>query len=125
MVVFPKQCSKHLFSELPFMATEKILMEAVNRGVGRQEAHEIIKEHSLCAGKIIKEDGEENDLLRRLSEDVRLPFSFSELQLILENQKDFVGRAPQQTEEYLNEIVYPLLERYKAELDFYDSTLTV
>lgn len=125
MVVFPKQCSRHLISELPFMATEKILMEAVNRGIGRQEAHEIIKEHSLSAGKIIKEDGEDNDLLRRLAEDDRLPFSFSELQSILENQQDFVGRAPQQTEEYLNETVYPLLERYKSELDYYDSTLIV
>jgi adenylosuccinate lyase len=125
MVVFPKQSIRHLLSELPFMATEKILMQAVNRGVSRQDAHEIIKEHSVAAGKIIKEEGKENDLLKRLADDSRLPFSFDELKAILDHQQGFVGRAPQQTEEYLNETVYPLLERYKDELEYYDSTLTV
>lgn len=125
MVVFPSQAARHILAELPFMATEKILMEAVNRGMSRQEAHEVIKEHSVAAGKIVKEQGKENDLLQRLANDQRIPFSLAELQNLLGDQQSFIGRAPEQTEEYLAETVNPLLDRYKGEFDFYDATLTV
>lgn len=125
MVVFPKQSARHLLAELPFMSTEKILMEGVSRGMSRQEMHEIIKEHSIAAGKNVKEEGRENDLLDRLSSDPRVPFSLKELQGLLVDQQSFVGRAPEQTEEYLAEVVYPLLEKYKGEIDNYDATLTV
>ncbi len=125
MVVFPKQAARHLLAELPFMATEKILMEAVSRGMSRQEMHEVIKEHAVAAGKNVKEEGKENDLLERLTKDPRVPFSFKELRDLLGDQQSFVGRAPEQTEEYLAEVVYPLLERYRGEFDNYDATLTV
>ena len=68
MVVFPAQIKKHLLSELPFMATEKILMSAVEKGESRQEMHESIKAHSLAAGKAVKVDGVANDLLQRLAD---------------------------------------------------------
>ncbi len=125
MVVFPNQSARHLLAELPFMATEKILMSAVKRGMSRQDAHEVIKEHSIAAGRVIKEQGKENDLLQRLADDNRIPFSFNELQAMLGDQQGFVGRAPEQTEEFLTETVYPLLDRYKDEIDYFDATLTV
>lgn len=125
MVVFPNQSAKHLLAELPFMATEKILMAAVNKGMSRQDAHEVIKEHSVAAGRVIKEEGKENDLLQRLAGDNRIPFSLAELQTMLGDQLSFIGRAPEQTEEYLLEIVTPLLERYKGQIDYYDAALTV
>lgn len=125
MVVFPKQAARHILAELPFMSTEKILMEAVSRSMSRQEMHEVIKEHAMAAGKNVKEEGKENDLLERLAKDPRVPFSFKELQDLLGDQQSFVGRAPEQTEEYLAEVVYPLLERYRGEFDNYDATLTV
>jgi len=125
MVVFPKQASRHIMAELPFMATEKILMEAVNRGMSRQDIHEIVKEHSIAAGRTVKEQGRDNDLMQRLADDDRVPFSIKELQDIIADQNGFVGRAPEQTEEYLKETVYPLLERYEGQFGTQDSILTV
>ena len=112
-------------AELPFMATEKILMEAVNRGMSRQDIHEIVKEHSIAAGRTVKEQGRDNDLMQRLADDDRVPFSIKELQDIIADQNGFVGRAPEQTEEYLKETVYPLLERYEGQFGTQDSILTV
>jgi adenylosuccinate lyase len=83
MVVFPKQIEKHLFQELPFMATEKILMAGVEKGGSRQELHSIIKLHSLAAGKIVKEEGKDNDLLQRLAADDSIPFTLSDLESII------------------------------------------
>lgn len=125
MVVFPKQIERHLRMELPFMSTEIILMEAVEKGESRQEMHEVIKEHSLAAGRIVKEEGLDNDLLERLGEDDRIPFSTEELNGIVGESARFTGRATEQTEEYLNEVVYPLLDRYKDEMEEIDSTLNV
>jgi len=125
MVVFPKQASRHILAELPFMATEKILMEAVNRGMSRQDIHEIVKEHAVAAGRAVKEQGEDNDLMRRLADDDRVPFSFDELEEIIGDQSGFVGRAPEQTEEYLKETVYPLLDRYEGQFGTQDSIITV
>ncbi len=114
MVVYPSQIEKHLLAELPFMATEKILMEAVARGESRQEMHEIIKEHSLASGKVVKEEGKDNDLLVRLGDDRRVPFTHPELVAMISDYSQFTGRAAQQTEEYLAEEVAPLLEKYKS-----------
>jgi adenylosuccinate lyase len=125
MVVYPQQASKHIESELPFMATEKILMEAVSRGMSRQDIHEIVKEHSVAAGKAVKLEGRENDLLERLADDPRVPFSLAELLEILGNQHNFVGRARQQTEEYLEEIVMPLLEKHKDQIGLQDASIIV
>ncbi len=125
MVVYPNQINKSLNAELPFMATEKILMEAVEKGESRQEMHEIIKIHSVAAGKIVKDQAGENDLLHRLGDDDRIPFSREELQAMTADLLQFTGRAEQQTEEYLNEIVYPLLEANKDKIQTVDSSLSV
>ena len=125
MVVFPKQIEKYLLQELPFMATEKILMAGVEKGKSRQELHEIIKMHSLAAGKIVKEDGKDNDLLQRLADDDAIPFTKSELEGMIGNFQQFTGRASEQTEEYLNEVVLPRLNPYKNILGKVDAELSV
>jgi len=109
MVVFPEQIRRHLLAELPFMATEKILMEAVAKGKSRQEMHEVIREHSFAAGRVVKEEGLDNDLLHRLGEDQRIPLTLAELQAMVNDYQQFTGRARQQTEEFLAEVVTPLL----------------
>ena len=125
MVVFPAQIKRHLMAELPFMATEKILMEAVKKGESRQEMHEIVKEHSLAAGKVVKELGRENDLFVRLAEDDRIPFSLPELEDMVSDYSQFTGRAQEQTEEFLTEVVNPLLERNAAHMKTIDASLMV
>lgn len=125
MVVFPKQIDRHLNQELPFMATEKILMECVEKGKSRQEMHEVVKVHSVEAGKIVKQEGKNNDLLERLGNDDDIPFSSDELKNLIGNSKQFIGRAEEQTEEYLNEVVEPRLKEYSGLLGEMDSSLSV
>ncbi len=125
MVVFPKQIERHLRMELPFMVTEKILMVAVEKGESRQEMHEIVKEHSLAAGKIVKEEGLDNDLLQRLADDVRLPFSLEALQDLVGDYSQFTGRASAQTDEYILEVIVPLLAARESQMGEVDSSLSV
>jgi len=125
MVVYPEQIYRHLRAELPFMSTEKILMEAVEKGKSRQEMHELVKVHSIDAGKVVKNNGLDNDLLQRLGNDERIPFTTDELEHMTEDMLQFTGRAVQQTEEYLQEIVYPLLENNKDTFVAVDSALNV
>jgi adenylosuccinate lyase len=125
MVVFPAQIKKHLVAELPFMATEKILMEAVKRGESRQEMHEVIKEHSLAAGKVVKEQGQENDLFARLAGDDRVPFSLQELEAMVSDYSQFTGRAKEQTEEFILEVVSPLMEKNSGQMKKIDASLAV
>jgi adenylosuccinate lyase len=125
MVVYPKQIKRHLMRELPFMSTEKILMACVERGKSRQEMHEVVREHSLAAGLNVKENGKENDLLQRLAEDQRVPFSLAELEEMICDFSQFTGRAEQQTEDYLEEIVEPVLDRYSELIDSTDASLNV
>jgi len=125
MVVYPNQIEKHLKEELPFMATENILMAAVERGCSRQEMHEVIKEHSVEAGKLVKNEAESNDLIERLAQDARVPFSREELLAMMTNYAEFTGRACQQTEEFLNEHIYPLLNEHKDSIRQIDSSLNV
>jgi adenylosuccinate lyase len=125
MVVFPKQIEKHLLQELPFMATEKILMAGVEKGRSRQELHEIIKTHSLAAGKVVKEEGKDNDLLQRLAADNGIPFTLPELESMVSNFQQFTGRAREQTEEYLVEVVLPRLKPYKNIIGKVDGELSV
>jgi len=125
MVVYPKQIEKQLKSELPFMATEKILMAAVERGKSRQEMHEIVKEHSVAAGRNVKELGGENDLLARLAADDSIPFTLSELDEMVSDFSSFTGRAEQQVDEYLAEVVIPLLDNNKEFMNEIDATLNV
>lgn len=125
MVVFPAQIKKYLMAELPFMATEKILMEAVEKGESRQEMHEVVKEHSLAAGKVVKEEGGNNDLFARLADDERIPFSSEELEEMVSDYSQFTGRAKEQTEDFLAEIVKPLLEANANRIGAMDSSLAV
>lgn len=125
MVVYPKQTERHLRSELPFMSTEKILMEAVERGESRQEMHELIKDHSVASGKVVKEEGLENDLLIRLAEDERIPFDHAELQALIGDYQQFTGRAAEQTTEFLQEIVYPILQENANSIGDFDASLSV
>jgi adenylosuccinate lyase len=125
MVVYPKQIEKHLRAELPFMATEKILMACVGLGESRQEMHEVIREHSVAAGLAVKEEGLDNDLLLRLAKDKRVPYSLDELEELVGNHQEFTGRASQQTEEFLAEVVAPVLEQHKDLLGGVDASLKV
>jgi adenylosuccinate lyase len=112
LVVYPKVIAKHLESELPFMATENIMMDAVKRGADRQKLHERIRVHSMAASKIIKEEGGRNDLLERIAADPAFGVSMEELNHIVSPEK-YVGRAPQQTEEFISGTVNPVLEKYR------------
>jgi len=125
MVVFPKQIERQLLQELPFMATEKILMAGVEKGKSRQELHEVIKIHSLAAGKVVKEEGKENDLLQRLANDTEIPFTADELEDMIGDFQQFTGRAEKQTEEYLTVFVQPRLKPYKDILGKVDAELSV
>lgn len=125
MVVFPKQIERHLRMELPFMSTEKILMEAVEKGESRQEMHEVVKEHSLAAGKVVKEEGLDNDLLQRLADDKRIPFSYEDLMDLVGDYSQFTGRASAQTDEYILEVVVPLLAARESQMGEVDSSLSV
>lgn len=117
LVVHPKVIAKHLNEELPFMATENILMAAVRAGGDRQTLHENIRVHSLAAGARIKEEGLSNDLLDRIAADPAFASVKDTLGDILDVDK-FVGRAPEQVDEFLNEVVKPALKERKGKVDF-------
>jgi adenylosuccinate lyase len=125
MVVYPKQVERYLRTELPFMSTEKILMACVEKGESRQDMHEVIREHSVAAGLAVKEQGVENDLLTRLAADQRIPFDQTALEGMISNYQEFTGRAAEQTDEFLGEVVAPLLVRYQDMIGDIDSTLKV
>jgi adenylosuccinate lyase len=111
LVVYPKVIAQHLFRELPFMATENIMMDAAKRGADRQQLHERIRVHSMAASKVVKEEGGENDLLSRIANDPIFGVTLNELQAIVSPEK-YVGRAPQQTEEFISEVVGPAIQQY-------------
>lgn len=115
LVVYPKVIESHLMKELPFMATEMILMDAVKAGGDRQELHERIRVHSMAAGKVVKEEGLENDLLERIAEDDMFPMNMEQLKAIM-SPINFVGRAPNQTAEFFSECIDPILEAEKDAL---------
>ena len=112
LVVYPKVIEKHLRAELPFMATENIMMDAVKRGGDRQELHERIRQHSMEAGRVVKMEGGENDLLDRIAADPAFGVTREELEKHM-NPADFVGCAPMQVENFLHEQVQPVLEKYQ------------
>ena len=111
LVVYPKVIEQHLRRELPFMATENIMMDAAKRGADRQELHEHVRVHSMAASKVIKEEGGENDLLERNANDPIFGVTLDELKGIVDPHK-YVGRAPRQTEIFLHDVVKPILDRY-------------
>ena len=112
LVVYPKVIEQRLRKELPFMATENIMMDAVKAGGDRQELHEKIRQHSMAASRVVKEEGGENDLLERIANDKSFGVTLEELEAILQPSK-YVGRAPQQTTDFLNEVVYPAIAPYE------------
>lgn len=109
LVVYPRVIQRNLEAELPFMATENILMAAVAAGGDRQELHERIRRHSQAAAAMVKQQGAPNDLLERLAEDPA--FASMDFDAALRPEK-FIGRAPQQVDEFLNEVLEPLLAKY-------------
>lgn len=109
MVVYPEMIRRRVMQELPFMATENILMEAVKRGGDRQELHERIRVHSMAAARKVKEEGLENDLLDRIAKDEAFGMTVNELNDILDPQL-YIGRSSEQVEEFLQQHVKPLLE---------------
>ncbi|MBQ9015906.1 MAG: adenylosuccinate lyase, partial [Firmicutes bacterium] len=115
LVVYPKVIEKRLMSELPFMATENVMMDAVKAGGNRQELHEKIRVHSMAAGRKVKEEGEANDLLERIAADPAFGTDMESLQKVM-RPENYVGRAPQQTEEFLAEVVQPILDANKDAL---------
>lgn len=112
LVVYPKVIHARLMQELPFMATENIMMDAVKAGGDRQELHERIREHSMEAGKQVKVEGKENDLLKRIAADPAFNMTIDQLESIME-PSNFVGRAPEQTAEFIRDIIQPIIDNNK------------
>ena len=112
LVVYPKVIHARLMSELPFMATENILMDAVKKGGDRQELHERIRVHSMAAAAVVKQDGGKNDLIDRIAADPAFMMTKEEI-LATMKPENFVGRAPQQTADFLSEVIKPILDSNK------------
>ncbi|UEQ77946.1 adenylosuccinate lyase [Chryseobacterium arthrosphaerae] len=112
IVVYPNRINKHIEEELPFMATEYIIMEEVKAGGDRQEIHEVIRVHSMDASKKVKEEGKENDLIERILNDDSLKLDKSKLKEVLD-PKNFIGFAPIQTEEFVKNEVQPIIDQNK------------
>ena len=112
LVVYPKVIEKHLMAELPFMATENIMMDAVKAGGDRQELHERIRELSMEAGRNVKENGRENNLLELIAADPAFGLSLEDLKKTMEPSR-YVGRAPEQVEAFLSQVAGPILEEYR------------
>ncbi|KPE52691.1 adenylosuccinate lyase [Chryseobacterium indologenes] len=112
IVVYPNRINKHIMEELPFMATEYIIMEEVKAGGDRQEIHEVIRVHSMEASKQVKVEGKENDLIERILNDDSLKLDKSKLKEVLD-PKNFIGFAPIQTEEFIKNEVQPILDQNK------------
>ena len=115
LVVYPKMIEKHIMAELPFMSTEYIIMECVKNGGDRQELHERIRVHSMEAGRMVKVEGKENDLIERILNDKGFNLDKERLLEILA-PKNFIGFAPEQTEEFVNIEIKPILEKYRDRL---------
>ena len=112
MVVYPKVIEKHIMAELPFMATENIMMDAVKAGGDRQELHEKIRVHSMAAGSVVKNEGKENDLLERIAADESFGLTLEQLKARMK-PAEYVGRAPGQTREFVRDYLNPIFEENK------------
>ena len=112
LVVYPKVIEKHMMAELPFMATENIMMDAVKAGGDRQELHERIRELSMEAGKTVKVEGKDNNLLELIAADPAFNLSLEDLQKSMDPKK-YIGRAKEQTERFVNTVVQPILNSHK------------
>lgn len=114
LVVYPKVIERHLTEELPFMATEEILMAGVRAGGDRQDLHEVIRVHSVEAARMVKELGRDNDLIERLQADPA--FAKIDLTAALDARR-FVGRAPEQVDAFIADVIRPIQQRYADELN--------
>lgn len=115
LVVYPKIIDMHIQAELPFMATENIMMQAVKKGGDRQELHENIRIHSMEAAKMVKQHGEKNDLVERIAADPMFKLTKEEITSIL-SPSNFIGRAPQQVSEFIEEHIKPILQKNQDSL---------
>lgn len=113
LVVYPKVVEARVMAELPFMATENIMMQAVKKGGDRQELHERLRSHSLAAARVVKEEGGKNDLLQRIAADPAFGLTMDELSQVM-HPALFVGRAPEQVTEYLRDYIRPILKANQA-----------
>ena len=115
LVVYPKVIEADLQKELPFMATENIMMDAVKAGKDRQELHELIRQHSMAAGRVVKEEGKPNDLIDRIANDENFGMTKEKILNIMDPIQ-FVGRSVQQTEEFFQDYIDPVLSKEKDAL---------
>ncbi|MBL4591104.1 MAG: adenylosuccinate lyase, partial [Phycisphaerales bacterium] len=114
LIVNEAMVMRNLMAELPFMATENIMMEAVKLGRDRQDVHEAIRVHSMAAGQVVKQEGKDNDLLERLKTEPLLEGIDIDSHL---DPMAYIGRSIEQTERFIKDVVEPLRERYSDELD--------
>ena len=112
LVVYEKVIRQRVMNELPFMATENIMMDAVKKGGNRQDLHEKLRVHSQAAARVVKEEGDRNDLVERIAADPAFMVTREEIEAILQPEK-FIGRSKEQVEEYLAGIITPLLQENK------------
>lgn len=115
MVVYPKVVEADILKELPFMATENIMMDAVKAGGDRQELHELVRQHSMAAGKVVKEEGKPNDLIERIANDPKFGLTKEKIEAHMQ-PIHYVGRSVQQTEEFFRDYIDPILAKHKDEL---------
>ncbi len=115
LVVYEKSIRARVMKELPFMATENIMMRAVEKGGNRQELHEALRQHSIAAAKIVKEEGGENDLVDRIASDPKFKITKEEIVAVLKPE-NFIGRCPRQVDRFIEECVDPVLEANKEVL---------
>ena len=115
LVVYPKVIYKHFMAEIPFMATENIMMDAVKQGGNRQELHEKIRKLSMEAGKTVKEEGKDNNLIDLIAADPAFGLTKEQIEANLKPEL-YVGRAPRQVEVFLRDVVRPVLDKYQGEL---------
>lgn len=115
LVVYEKIIAKRISEELPFMATENIIMEAVTKGADRQVMHEQIRTHSMVAGARVKKEGLDNDLLKRIIADDTIPLNENEVKNLM-NPIEFIGRSSKQTEEFISAEIDPILNKFKDDL---------
>lgn len=115
LVVYPKVVRSRVMAELPFMASENIMMKAVKKGGDRQELHERLREHAVAAAAVVKQEGKPNDMIARVEADPAFGLTREEIEAEL-SPEDFTGRAPQQVEEFLAEVIRPVLDANKEDL---------
>ena len=113
LVVYPRVITARVMNELPFMATENILMDAVKRGGDRQQLHEKLRVHSQAAARVVKEEGGRNDLIDRIAADPAFGVTRQDIEKILDPQ-NFTGRSQQQVEEFLRDVIRPVLDENRA-----------